>query len=73
MRPEVEKNLLERLGGILHRHVEPVFKPGAKITLLVRFPDSDEADVLVSSDDEEGVRTAVDRAYAQPQITGVGR
>lgn len=68
MSPEREQILLAQLGEVLHRHVEPIFKPGARITLLVRFAGDPESDVLVSSDDEAGVRASVERAYARPQI-----
>jgi hypothetical protein len=46
----ITAQLQERLAGILARHVEPVFKPGTKLTIIARTPGNDEADVLVTSE-----------------------
>lgn len=37
------------------------FKPGAKLTLVVRRPDDDEADTVVTSDDINEVIAALGR------------
>lgn len=39
-----------RLGSILVQKVEPLFKPGTELTIIARTPGNNEADVLVSSE-----------------------
>lgn len=38
-----------------------MFKPGAKVTVLVRFPGFPERDFLMTSDDTDGIIEAVAR------------
>lgn len=44
------RDLNQRLGSILVRHVEPLFKDGTQLTIIARTPGNNEADVLVSSE-----------------------
>lgn len=46
----ITAQLQDRLAGILARSVEPIFKPGTKLTIIARTPGNDEADVLVTSE-----------------------
>ncbi len=45
------------------------FKPGAKITVLIRVPGKDEADFLMTSDDLDDVIDAVQRRKAAAGAT----
>lgn len=42
--------LNDRIGDMLTRHLEPMFKRGTKLTFIARTPGNDEADVLVTSE-----------------------
>lgn len=44
------RELHMRLGSILAQKVEPLFKAGTELTLIARTPGNNEADVLVSSE-----------------------
>jgi hypothetical protein len=44
--------LNDRIGNALARHLEPIFKPGVKLTLIARTPGNNEADVLVSAESD---------------------
>ena len=44
------RELNMRLGSILVQKVEPLFKVGTELTLIARTPGNNEADVLVSSE-----------------------
>jgi hypothetical protein len=41
--------------------IAQVFKPGVKLTLLARTPGNDEADFLMTTDQPEDIRAALDR------------
>lgn len=64
----VNERLTQQLGNVLQRHVEPIFKPGVKLTIIARTPGNEEADVLVTSDDLEAVAALVDRSRARGQV-----
>lgn len=55
MKKTEEQKLITHLSGILIAHVEPIFKENAKVTLIVRFPDNNKADILVTSDSFNGI------------------
>lgn len=48
----INAQLQDRLAGILARNVEPIFKPGTKLTIIARTPGNNEADVLVTSESD---------------------
>ncbi|MGA0610050.1 hypothetical protein [Caldimonas sp. KR1-144] len=60
--------LNERLTTILARYVEPLFKPGTKLTIIARTPDNNEADILVSSDDLDAVIALIERSKHREPI-----
>jgi hypothetical protein len=69
MQTKFQQGLLERLGGILEAHVEPIFKPEVKVTLIVRLPGNPEADILVSSDEDlDEVIALVERSKPRETI-----
>lgn len=44
--PKVQATM-ERVGAIMADRLAPLFKPGALVTVIVRFPDNDEADFFM--------------------------
>lgn len=60
---ELQDRLIAEIGQIIDDHIAPIFKPGAKITVLVRHPGMDDADGVVTSDTDEGVRAIVQRRF----------
>lgn len=55
--------------AIASRHLDSIlrlFKPGAKITLIVRRDGEPEQDFLLTDDDLDEVSTALDRAKGRP-------
>ncbi len=57
---------LDRAVEEVSAHMDEIlkcFKPGAKITVMVRTPGNDEADFSLTSDTTEGVRGIVDRRF----------
>ena len=44
------------------------FKPGAKITVIVRRPDNDEADFILSDDDISEAINALERRKNQSPV-----
>lgn len=44
-----------------------LFKPGAKITVLVRTPGNNEADLLLTNDSMEEIAAMVERSKARPE------
>lgn len=60
--------LTEDIADILDGRVAPLFKPGVKLTLMARYPDNPEADVLVSSDTDEGIQAVLDRSKTRPIV-----
>lgn len=67
--PELKARLIEQIGGIIDRHIAPIFKSGAKFTVLARSPGFDDADVVVTSDDDAGVLAIVGRQFTPPAAT----
>jgi len=57
-----------RLVNVLERHVEPIFKPGTKLTIIARTPGNAEADALVTSDDLDEVAALVERSKSREAI-----
>lgn len=68
MTPQELAQLNDRLAGILARWVEPIFKPGTKLTIIARTPSNNEADVLVTSDDLDSLAALVERSKARTVI-----
>lgn len=52
--------------------IEDMFKVPVKVTCIVRVPDNDNADVLVSSDTMEGIEAVLARTKAGTNVP-VGR
>lgn len=54
---ETEKNAeldqVHQAASLYLNKIAEFFKPGVRVTLLVRSPDNDEADFVLSSDDLE--------------------
>ena len=48
--PAQLRNLNDRIGWLLDKHLAPLFKPGTQLTFIARTPGNDEADVLVTSE-----------------------
>lgn len=65
---DVNGYLMERLGNILSRHVEPIFKVGTKLALIARTPGNSEADVLVTSDSIEELIALLERSKARDEV-----
>lgn len=43
--------------------IEKLFKPDVKITLIVRFPGKDDADVLLTRDSKQEVIKVIERRF----------
>jgi hypothetical protein len=48
--------LSDRIGAI-----EDILSPDAKITVIARFPDNDNSDVVFTSDTPDGIQEVLDR------------
>ena len=73
--PDVLERLNQRIGAKLDQHIRPMFKGNPRITVLIRFDDDPggNADCLVTSDDEAGIRAMVDRRFpASAPVGGEG-
>jgi len=68
---DTNRMLQWKLAGILERHVERIFKPGTKLTIIARTPGNDEADVLVTSDSLNELAKLVERSKTRPDTDGV--
>lgn len=68
MTPELQARLINRIGAAIDKHIRPVFKGDPRITVLVRFDWDAEGsyDVIVTSDDDEGIRAIVARQCKEP-------
>lgn len=58
-------NLARRLSDLL-QEAESCFKPGAKVTLVVRNPMVADGDVVMGNDDAEEVIAAINRMKNRP-------
>lgn len=58
---DILENLTAQIGKAIDQCIRPLFKPGARFTVMVRFTDTDTADVIVSDDTDEGMRAIVER------------
>jgi hypothetical protein len=65
---DIKSHLTAQLGTILERHVEPIFKPGTKLTVIARTPGNNEADVLVTNDDINELAALVARSKAREEV-----
>lgn len=68
MNKTLNTRLTAQLGEILQRHVEPIFKRGARLTIIARTPGNDEADVLVSNDTLDGLSSLIERSKARDEV-----
>ena len=68
MSVDFKAKLLHRFAGILGQHVEPLCKPGVRLTLIARFPDNPEADVLVTADDIDSLMALLERSKTRETI-----
>lgn len=60
---------LASVGDEISSHMNDIislFKPGAKITVVVRFPDLPDRDLIMSDDELEGVIEACRRRNGKP-------
>jgi hypothetical protein len=48
--PQQIRDLNDRIGWLLDKHLAPIFKAGTQLTFLARMPGNDEADVLVTTE-----------------------
>jgi hypothetical protein len=60
--------LTYKLGAILAKHVEPIFKRGTQFTLIARTPGEPDCDVLVTSDDLDEVIALVQRSKDRDEV-----
>lgn len=51
----------QRIANILDREIEPLFKPGVEITLIVRSPGFPARDMVITSDDLREVQKTIER------------
>lgn len=62
------RRIKDSLAAVLIEHVEPLFRPGMKLTLLARDPSNPEADVMVTSDTMDGIAALVERSKAREDV-----
>lgn len=57
--------LHERIVSVIEEQIKPLFNadfhPEMRVTVLVRFEDMPDCDVLVTSDNDAGIRAIVER------------
>lgn len=56
--------LRHRIAEVAEVYIAPMFKPGVRVTIIVRRPSDNEQDVLVSNDNLEDVVALVTRRVA---------
>ncbi len=65
--------LQDRLIDIIEEQIKPLFvgdfRDQMRVSVLVRFEDAPGCDVIVTSDDEAGIRAIVDRRYGGPNAS----
>lgn len=47
MKPKI-RSVMQKVGAIMADRITPLFHKGALVTVIVRFPDNDEADFFMS-------------------------
>jgi hypothetical protein len=65
---DIRKRLLEQIAQVCMRHIEPLFKPGVQVTVIVRTPNNDEADVVVTTDNLGDVKALLARSEGRAAI-----
>ena len=65
---DTQRMLQWKLAGILERHVERIFKPGTKLTIIARTPGNNEADVLVTNDKLPELAKLIERSKAREEL-----
>lgn len=69
MKDSVKRYVWETLTGIIVKHIEPVFKPDVLITVIVRTPDDDECDVLITADNIDQLQALLERSRSRESTT----
>jgi len=67
--PKVE-GIIAEAGSVIGGHMDKIlalFKPGAKITVVVRFPGLPDRDLIMSDDELEEVIAACRRRNGRPE------
>ena len=67
MPSEVTVRMGNQIADMLDR-IGTFFQPGVKLTLLARTVGNPEADLLVTSDDLDEVRAAIERSQAREEV-----
>jgi hypothetical protein len=67
--PKVQATM-QKVGAIMADRLAPLFKPNALVTVIVRFPDNDEADFFMSDRQETiaELRRFLDRCDKRDQL-----
>lgn len=60
--------LSRTLTQILVRHVRPLFVAGVKLTIIARYPECDESDVLVTDDSIDELIKLLERSRNRPEL-----
>jgi len=67
------KALEWQLASVIDEHIVPLFSadfhPEMRVTVMVRFEGSPDCDVIVTSDDDAGIRAIIDRRYGGSNVT----
>ena len=64
----VELHIHNKIVSAIESRIVPIFKPGAFVTVIVRTPGNDDADVMVTADTNAGIRAAIERLEKRPPI-----
>jgi hypothetical protein len=67
--PKVQATM-QQVGAIMADRLAPLFKPDALVTVIVRFPDNDEADFFMSDRQETiaALRRFLDRCDKRDEL-----
>jgi pyoverdine/dityrosine biosynthesis protein Dit1 len=71
MTPEQHRDLYQRISIHLAR-IQELFRPGAKITIIIRNPMVNDDDVLLGDDNIELAITAIRRLAERPPTIKAG-
>ena len=65
---DISDLLQAKLVNVLVKHIEPIFKPGTKFAVIARTPGNDEADVIVTDDDLDALKSLIDRSKSRDAV-----
>lgn len=68
---KAQQYILGRVGGVIQSHIEPIFRPGTKFTVIARTPGHPEQDVLVSNDSLDDLAALIERSKSREDIVPV--